>query len=145
MLVSIGSCECQKIGSPWTGVTGVCELVCTRKVHTFNLWAISPATLLQFLKFPMRNMVFILMGLPFHVTWCFSTVAFNRLSLFCILSVLTVIWRGFFFVPSMRLLYSDRQLFFQDLGNFLLEFYGKCQNGIFVFLFCSWLIDLVFS
>ena len=38
----------------------------------------------------------ILIGLPFRVTWSFSFAVLNVLSLFCVLSVLIIMWRGDF-------------------------------------------------
>ena len=42
----------------------------------------------------------ILIGLPLYVTWSFSFAALNIFSLFCMFSVLIIIWQGDFFFWS---------------------------------------------
>ena len=45
----------------------------------------------------------ILIGLFLYVTWPFSFVALNILSLFCMFSALIIMWQGVFFLKSSLL------------------------------------------
>ena len=47
----------------------------------------------------------ILFSLPLHVTWPFSFVALNFISLFCIFNVLFIMWRGDFFFDPVYLVF----------------------------------------
>jgi hypothetical protein len=71
------------------------------------------------------------MGLPLYMTWCFSLEAFNILSFFCVLNVLTIICCGeaLFWSCLFGVLETS-----QDLESFLLLFF-KIFPGPLVYTF----------
>jgi hypothetical protein len=68
-------------------------------VWSLRVFSIPVQGLLAFRVFAEKSGI-ILIGLPLHITWPFSLSSFNTLSLFCIFSVLIIMWlEDFLFGP----------------------------------------------